>query len=267
LADCSISYPVLPIAILRLGISSYTFLETWVTVYRVATRLKEFARSWYRRLWVLPQTHRAFRSLNVSEAFERIYSNKEWGDGSGSGSSGPAAEKYVDDVTAFIKAHGIRSVVDLGCGDFQVGQQVWLRGNVSYVGVDIVQSLIECHSKRHGKSGISFVCANILTDPLPDADLCLVRQVFQHLSNAQIEIALRNLSKYPLVLVSEHVPKKAGVINRDKPHGPDVRVYWGSGVYLEHPPFSRTVTELWNRPLDEDSLLRTVLLSRPEEQI
>jgi hypothetical protein len=61
-------------------------------------------------------------------------------------------------------------------------------------------------------------------------------------------------------LISEHLPLHPRSMNRDKTHGPDVRARYGSGVYLEEPPFSVPVEEMWNFPLDKNSMLRTVLL-------
>jgi hypothetical protein len=40
----------------------------------------------------------------------------------------------------------------------------------------------------------------------------------------------------------------------------DVRAYCGSGIYLEKPPCSREITVAWEDELDQDSLLRTVLM-------
>lgn len=78
----------------------------------------------------------------------------------------------------------------------------------------------------------SFKCADITKDPLPAADLCLVRQVLQHLSNGEIINVLANLRNFSQILISEDVPVQPKSFNRDKPHGPDVRTYYGSGVYL-----------------------------------
>ena len=218
----------------------------------------ELARSIYRRFWVLPRVHRNYRDLSTREAFQKVYASGAWGGGSGSGSSGPAARQYVDDVCEFIAARKITSVIDLGCGDFQVGRRIVERTGVAYTGVDIVPSLIESHVRNF--PALSFVCANLAADPLPIAELCLVRQVLQHLSNAEISAVLHNIEQYPLALISEHVPVKPRSFNRDKPHGPDVRAYYASGVYVDKPPFSRKISTSWDRDLEPGSLLRTVVI-------
>ncbi|HET9183246.1 MAG TPA: hypothetical protein VFP59_14005 [Candidatus Angelobacter sp.] len=68
------------------------------------------------------------------------------------------------------------------------------------------------------------------------------------------------MSTFPLTLISEHVPLKPKSFNRDKPHGPDVRTYWRSGVYVEKPPFSRSFSDSWEVEIEPGELLRTVLL-------
>jgi len=225
-------------------------------------------RDTYRKLWVIPKLHRTYGKLTAADAFSRIYESSLWSptDGASYDSSasgiGVAAESFVRQVIEFMKNRGIESIADLGCGDFQVGQRITSRCDVKYVGVDIVQAMVARNQISFGNDRISFLCADLAVDPLPDADLCLIRQVLQHLSNAEIHAVLENISHYKYALISEHVPKSPKSFNRDKPHGPDVRAYFGSGIYLERKPFSRDITVAWEDELDQDSLLRTVLMQR-----
>jgi SAM-dependent methyltransferase len=73
--------------------------------------------------------------------------------------------------------------IDLGCGDFQVGQQL-LPLCSSYIGIDIVKVLIENNNNKFKDTKASFLCLNIIEDDLPTGDVCFVRQVLQHLSNS-----------------------------------------------------------------------------------
>jgi len=221
----------------------------------------------YVRLWVLPQIHRKYRSLPLKATFQEIYSSKGWGDNgtpfcSGEGSHGPVSRQYCDAVVDFIRDHQVRRVVDLGCGDFAVGRQIVEATGVEYIGIDVVPELIEHHNQTVNLPGVSFRLADITSDPLPAGDLCLVRQVLQHLSNEEIAKVLINVKSFPMVLVAEDVPAKPRSINRDKPHGPDVRGYYRSGVYLDQPPFSIAAKELWSFNLRKEALLRTVLIDR-----
>ena len=222
-----------------------------------------------RRYIVLPAIHRTYGALTVQEAFQKVYRSKAWGSGaaefcSGSGSIGPASSQYCDAVIGFIQAQNVASVVDLGCGDYSVGKRIVESTNVQYIGVDVVPELIEYHRRNVKNDRVTFRCADIISDPLPSADLYLIRQVLQHLSNDEINRVLVNIGKFSRVLVSEDVPIRPKSFNRDKPHGPDVRAYYGSGVYLEKPPFSRPTKELWTFELRNDAMLRVVLLESPE---
>jgi predicted TPR repeat methyltransferase len=49
----------------------------------------------------------------------------------------------------------VRSVVDLGCGDFRVGRLIAASG-VSYTGVDVVEPLIAEDARRDGSPTVRF---------------------------------------------------------------------------------------------------------------
>ena len=234
--------------------------------------LRDQLRHVYARVWRLPRMHRTYGALSVAETFRRIYRTKAWGDNgeafcSGLGSRGPVAQLYCASVAQFVQDHRIQSVVDLGCGDFTVGRQiVEASGDIRYTGIDVVPEMIEHHQKTNSDPRVSFRCADISRDPLPKADLCLIRQVLQHLSNEEIARVLANLGSFSKILISEEVPNHPGPVNRDKPHGPDVRGYFGSGVYVEEPPFSMKTVELWKFELTPYSVLRTVLRDQTATQ-
>jgi hypothetical protein len=80
-------------------------------------------------------------------------------------------------------------------------------------------------------------------DPLPDGDLCLIREVLQHLSNRQIASVLQAARKFRYVIYSDYQPP-AGIQclpNRDIPHGRDTRIWKNSAVLLDQAPFNREV--------------------------
>jgi SAM-dependent methyltransferase len=203
------------------------------------------------RLWRRRQVEalrRRNRGRGVAEIFTEIYRGNRWGGEqgsyhSGSGSTHEHAEAYARVINAFIEKRGVHHVVDLGCGDFRIG--ALLTGNVlRYTGVDIVASLIDDNRRRHGSERVRFECLNIIDDELPRGDLCLIRQVLQHLSNEQIVKVLKKADGYPYVIVTEHYPAPGALRekNLDKPCGEDVRIYDGSAVFLDAPPFDRPVT-------------------------
>ncbi|MGC2659058.1 MAG: class I SAM-dependent methyltransferase, partial [Bryobacteraceae bacterium] len=182
---------------------------------------------------------------------------------SGEGSEGEFADRYCGLIQTYIRDNNITSVVDLGCGDFTIGSRL-SEGVLSYRGIDIVPELIEYNTKTFGSERITFECIDIVEGSLPAAQLCLVRQVLQHLSNAEIVTALKKLSMYPHVIVTEHVPVGyVAVPNKDKAHGPDQRLYDGSGVFLSEPPFSRAIEKTWELPYKEKEKFLLVLMKNP----
>jgi hypothetical protein len=217
----------------------------------------------------LLQKYRAYRlqrrysGLRVQEVFAKIYATNAWGGSagefySGLGSDDQITSKYIEFVSRFIVENRISSTLDLGCGDFRVGSRV--PGPV--IGVDVVPSLIERNRQSYPKT--EFYVLDMIQDELPIADLCLVRQVFQHLSNAQILRVLPRLSHYHYVLVTEHQFLQTSRPNLDKLPGPDIRK--DSGVFLELPPFSQTCETVLEVPLSDAEVLRTVLIRNQSGQ-
>jgi SAM-dependent methyltransferase len=218
------------------------------------------------------------RRLSAREAFTEVYTKGMWGGEPGTFFSGPgsneaAANPYADFVIRFMTERNIGSVVDLGCGDFRVGRLIVASG-VSYTGVDVVEPLIAENRQRYGGPSVRFQCADITSDALPDGELCLIREVFQHLSNAQVSAVLARLMKYTYVLITEVQPEemKHYQINRDKPHGATSRIGHFSVLRLDQPPFNvdnvQTVFEIDPSYLASYKVyggsfkLRTFLISR-----
>jgi SAM-dependent methyltransferase len=216
-----------------------------------------------------PRTDRKYDALSLPETFQSIYRAKRWGDDgnpfySGHGSRGPVCEQYCAAVVKFIEDRQVRSVVDLGCGDFSVGRRIQEATGVRYTGIDVVPELIEHLKSTVHHPLVEFQCADITRDKLPSADLCLIRQVLQHLSNEEIHRVLANLGSFTQTLISEDVPVHPKSINRDKAHGPHVRSRFDSGVYVEQPPFSLPAVEFCSLPLKKNSMLRTVLFRQTD---
>jgi Methyltransferase domain len=193
---------------------------------------------------------------SVTDVFSEIYARAQWGTGrtfdSGSGSSGGAAVRYAAYVRDLVRETGARSAVDIGCGDFRVASQ-FVDALRTYHGVDVVPALVARNSATYGRPGVTFSVLDAASGEPPVADICLVRQVLQHLSNRQIAEILRRCRRYALVVVTEHwpAPGAGGRPNVDKPHGPDTRLDRGSWVDITQEPFSCTaVDEVMSVPVD-----------------
>jgi hypothetical protein len=198
---------------------------------------------------LLKQRHLDFKNLTLEESFDYIYQHRIWGaEGtrplSGWGSYGEWAAGFVRLAANVIKERGIRTVTDIGCGDFNIGSQ--LCGSVEkYHASDISSEIIRWNIDRFSAlKNVVFQQANACVDPLPPADLLIIRQVLQHLTNAQIESVLQNVEKsgFRQVLIAEHVstPEKTGKPNQDlRSQGCSTRLDFDSGVFIDQPPFSR----------------------------
>lgn len=170
--------------------------------FRVGRRLNDLAPMFVRRL--SRRTKAAIRiwpnrQRTAAQVFTEVYAANMWGTGKENFYSGPrsnaeAAKPYADFVTALIAKNNVRSVVDPGCGDYRVGRLIAARG-VAGTGVDVVQPLVDENNRRYGTHDLCFQCRDTTLDDLPNSESCLIREVFQHLSNAQIKAVLAKLWK------------------------------------------------------------------------
>ena len=199
--------------------------------------------------------------LHRRSTFQSVYRNRQWGtDGesqffSGAGSRGVALRAYVESMAPVIASHiddfgSTITLVDLGCGDFSVAAGLLERlPPLHYIGCDVVPELIAYNRKRHQFDNVEFRVLDIVSEELPPGDVCLIRQVFQHLSNRDISTILPKLRKYRHVYFTEGQPLACeGKVNPDKFTNANVRFNWrtgrGRGVELDKPPFNLIVEEV-----------------------
>lgn len=192
----------------------------------------------------VPQDDDTAQNWSVGQIMETIYKQKDWGgEGqdfySGLGSQLPKiVDPYIRKILQFLDAFDPKlTVCDLGCGDFNVGNQL-VGASSKYIALDIVPELIARNKALFKHPNLEFGCLNIIDDALPMADCVLVRQVFQHLSNQRIAKVVDKLQKFKYVIVTEHLPKGDFVPNIDKETDAYIRLCKNSGVVLTAPPFN-----------------------------
>ncbi|GAA4235008.1 class I SAM-dependent methyltransferase [Postechiella marina] len=188
-------------------------------------------------------------------AMAQIYQQHLWGGNthdfySGSGSHNPEiVESYLKVVIQFLKTQKPPLVVcDLGCGDFNIGKQL-VPFSQKYIGIDIVDNLIDRNNKLFKADNLEFHCLDIAKDLLPKADCVILRQVLQHISNAEIEHIVTKLSNYKYIIITEHIPKGAFTPNKNIISGQGIRIKQNSGVNLLTAPFNLKIKE--EKILDE----------------
>ncbi|MFQ5448402.1 MAG: class I SAM-dependent methyltransferase, partial [Saprospiraceae bacterium] len=139
---------------------------------------------------------RNFRNRAADEVFNEIYDRKAWNvktfeSVSGEGSSLAQTAALIGQLPPVLKRLGIKSVLDIPCGDFNWMQHVPMPG-VHYTGADIVASLVETNRSKYGSEHRRFISVNLLTDALPAAGLIFCRDCLVHFSFRDIQLALQN---------------------------------------------------------------------------
>ncbi|MFL1897460.1 class I SAM-dependent methyltransferase [Aquimarina sp. 2-A2] len=176
-------------------------------------------------------------------AMQQIYEMKLWGGESSDFYSGDGShdhdivDPYIAAVTSFLTSFENPLIVcDLGCGDFNIGKQL-VPFTKKYIGIDIVPTLIERNRNTYHAKNLEFRCSDIAKDSLPMGDCVLVRQVLQHLSNAEVQSILEKLRAYNYVILTEHIPTGIFVPNKDIISGQGTRLKKQSGLDVLAPPF------------------------------
>lgn len=177
------------------------------------------------------------------EAMTQVYQMKLWGGKShdfysGDGSHNPnIVNPYIQVVQSFLSSFKLPiRVLDLGCGDFNVGNKL-LAFTQDYTGIDIVPELIDRNKELFQADNLLFQCLDIAKEEWPVADCVLIRQVLQHLSNAEVKHVTSKLADYKHIIVTEHIPNGSFKANTDIISGQGTRLKKQSGIDLLEAPF------------------------------
>jgi hypothetical protein len=151
---------------------------------------------------------------NRFEAFQTIYDENRWGSPesrSGYGSTLAYTKALRKSLERFLAKRDVKIVLDAPCGDFNWMRHVTLPLQTQYIGGDIIPELVDNLQNTYGGDKYSFRMIDIVTSPIPPADLWLCRDVLFHLPNADIETVLTNFaeSAIPYLLTTTYdFPKK-----------------------------------------------------------
>ncbi|MFT4806508.1 MAG: hypothetical protein ACI9YE_003742 [Psychroserpens sp.] len=188
---------------------------------------------------------------STKDAMEQVYKMKLWGSNtsafySGNGSHRPElVNPYINVLTSFLMTFKRPLVVcDLGCGDFNVGKAL-VKYTAKYIAVDIVEGLIVYNKEKFNEKDLEFHCLDIAVDDLPSGDCALLRQVLQHLSNAEVKRIVHKLTDFKYVILTEHVPEGDFIPNKDIISGQGIRLKKQSGLSILTPPFNLKIKGEW----------------------
>ena len=243
-----------------MSLAPFDWIRTWRSERKERRRLAKFNQA---QAWA--------RDLPLQTAFERIYAEAKWGDApdggtfwSGNGSREDFSASYESYVVALLDKHPeIKSIVDVGCGDFQVSSRILRRlgRSIDYHGLDVVRPLIALHQATNAEPHIRFSVCNAVEDELPKGDLGLIRQILQHLSNAQTATILRKAAQsFKAVIIVESLPLVMRTPNLDIGHGITTRIALGSGNYIDLPPYDLPVADHFDVEHSANEIIRTSLV-------
>lgn len=201
-------------------------------IKRKAPTLVELVR-WSRRIAERLNPHPPTPAQPMVEIFTEIYQTNYWGSPdskSGNGSDLSQTEALRRKVPAALKTLGVRTVLDIPCGDF-----FWMShcdlDLERYIGGDIIADLVTSLNKTYGDAQHEFRQLNLTLDPLPNVDLILCRDVLVHFSHADVRRSLRNMkesgSRYLLTTT---------FVRRDR--NADIPTGQWRPLNLQKPPFS-----------------------------
>ncbi|HJD55966.1 MAG TPA: class I SAM-dependent methyltransferase [Rickettsia endosymbiont of Pyrocoelia pectoralis] len=144
------------------------------------------------------QKDNMFETSNLKDKFSKIYEEnlfKGRHSRSGEGSDFVQTEVIRNELPRIIKEYNIKAFLDAPCGDWYWMQETKLGDGVKYIGVDIVDNLIEKNNKEFGNSFTFFRKVNLTENYLPRADLIFSRDCLVHLSFFD---ALKMISNFKL---------------------------------------------------------------------
>jgi hypothetical protein len=117
------------------------------------------------------------------------------------GSESPAIDDIQRELPLLIAKYDIQTVTDIGCGDAE-WMDACLPAKTKYTGCDINPELV-ANNAYDIKGNRKFQVLDVLTDPVPQADLVICRDMLNHMSIEDVWIALHAIkasgSKFLLV--------------------------------------------------------------------
>lgn len=129
----------------------------------------------------------------MESIFTNVYETHEWGTNNHTeynGSSGGGSDidynkdSYVPFLKNLITDNNIKTIVDLGCGDFRCGHMLYDDLDITYTGYDAYKKVIDYNATQYPLPKYTFThldfCNN--AESIVGGDLCILKDVIQHWS-------------------------------------------------------------------------------------
>jgi hypothetical protein len=138
------------------------------------------------------------------EAFEKVYRERLWGEGSGIGSNPENALPFLKLLQSLLRDPKYKTIVDLGCGDWRLMETLQIPDNKLYIGYDLVENVIHNNKSKFAKKNIQFILIRELREfESVRGDLLIVKDVLHHWPVRQIQYFLKSILpnfKYALIV-------------------------------------------------------------------
>lgn len=134
----------------------------------------------------------------LQNIFDDIYEHNKWNGGSGPGSNKSNTTEYVSYLNDLIHSLNVKSFLDVGCGDWQLAEQIDFTG-IRYKGIDVSKNaVIAAKSKAPEGTDISSQEIHEISESF---DFVHIKDVLQHLPLIECDKILGHASKSKYVLV------------------------------------------------------------------
>lgn len=152
----------------------------------------------------------------MNNPFTDIYDSGGWSNlGSGPGSSPRYNRKLLKLLNSFLKLRNVQSIVDYGCGDWQMFREFDF-GGVRYLGTDVVEAVVLRNTELYARPGIEFRLSKSMKDNDIVGDLLFVKDVILHLPNKNCrEILDHAKANFKYALFVNDMRSKEIPVNKD----------------------------------------------------
>lgn len=205
----------------------------------IANRIRYILQNYVPRSLMESTMRRRYFSSNKSldgsmdERFTKIHDENLWGSDesiSGPGSTLERSEQLRRALPGLISVFNAKVFLDVPCGDFHWMQNVDFE-DCYYIGGDIVDGLVKSNQEKYGNEKRRFMKLDIVNDPIPPADMLLVRDCFIHLPFELINKAIKNIAR-------SHIRYLLTTTYSYKRHNYDIPIGKFRGINLTRYPFN-----------------------------
>jgi hypothetical protein len=178
-------------------VSAFSFFK-W-SIFKILNICPPLGRKIWKAYYMLHPRDAADLHHSAAERqqlFEQIWLTNEWYSNeskSGRGSTLNYTKNLRKSLPDIIQKFDVKTLLDAPCGDFNWMQHVNFPKGTKYIGIDIVPEMMVTLQQKFGNDLRSFRHGDIISAPMPSADMWLSRHFFMHLPD---EIVVELLIKF-----------------------------------------------------------------------